>query len=73
MRHPGRDPEAQVARGSQQPSPANAAAGARHVRQHWNLLNADPAFDVVYAVRPRSAMAWRLADHDGSQHRWPGD
>jgi hypothetical protein len=34
--------------------------------------DADPAFDVVYAVRPRSAMAWRLADYDGSQRRWAG-
>ena len=35
------------------------------------LPDADPDFDVVYAVRPRSAMAWRLADYDGSQRRWP--
>ena len=35
------------------------------------LPDADPAFD-VYAVRPRSAMAWRLADYDGSQRRWAG-
>ena len=34
------------------------------------LPDADPAFDVVYAVRPRSAMAWRLADYVGSQRRW---
>jgi pyridoxamine 5'-phosphate oxidase-like protein len=37
------------------------------------LPDADPAFDVVYAVRPRSAMAWRLADYDGSQRRWAAD
>jgi pyridoxamine 5'-phosphate oxidase-like protein len=36
------------------------------------LPHADPAFDVLYAIRPRSAMAWRLADYDGSQRRWPG-
>ncbi len=30
----------------------------------------DPAFDVVYAVRPRSAMAWRLDDYTASQRRW---
>src|SRR5512146_3339418 len=30
----------------------------------------DPAFDVVYAVRPRSAMAWRLDDYAASQRRW---
>lgn len=35
------------------------------------LPDADPAFDVVYAIRPRSAMAWRLADYDGSQRRLP--
>ena len=34
------------------------------------LPDADPAFDVVYAIRPRSAMAWRLADYDASQRRW---
>jgi hypothetical protein len=37
------------------------------------LPGADPAFDVVYAVRPQSAMAWRLADYDGSQRRWAGE
>ena len=26
------------------------------------LPDADPDFDVVYALRPRSAMAWRLAE-----------
>jgi nitroimidazol reductase NimA-like FMN-containing flavoprotein (pyridoxamine 5'-phosphate oxidase superfamily) len=35
------------------------------------LPDADPAFDVVYAVRPRSAMTWRLTDYDASQRRWP--
>jgi PPOX class probable F420-dependent enzyme len=34
------------------------------------LPDADPAFDVVYAIRPRSAMMWRLADYEGSQRRW---
>jgi hypothetical protein len=32
--------------------------------------DADPDFDVVYAVTPQSAMAWRLADYDASQRRW---
>ncbi len=36
------------------------------------LPDADPAVDVVYAIRPRSAMAWRLDDYDASQRRWPG-
>ena len=34
------------------------------------LPDADPAFDVVYAVRPQSAMMWRLPDYEGSQRRW---
>jgi nitroimidazol reductase NimA-like FMN-containing flavoprotein (pyridoxamine 5'-phosphate oxidase superfamily) len=34
------------------------------------LPDADPGFDVVYAVRPQSAMTWRLADYEGSQRRW---
>ena len=35
------------------------------------LPGADPDFDVVYAIRPRSAMVWQLADYDKSQRRWP--
>jgi PPOX class probable F420-dependent enzyme len=34
------------------------------------LPAADPDFDVVYAIRPRSAMMWRLADYEESQRRW---
>jgi PPOX class probable F420-dependent enzyme len=34
------------------------------------LPDADPAFDVVYAVRPRLAIAWRLDDYADSQRRW---
>jgi hypothetical protein len=34
------------------------------------LPDADPAFDVVYAIRQQSAMMWRLADYGGSQRRW---
>jgi nitroimidazol reductase NimA-like FMN-containing flavoprotein (pyridoxamine 5'-phosphate oxidase superfamily) len=30
----------------------------------------DPAFDVLWAIRPRRAMAWRLDDYDASQGRW---
>jgi hypothetical protein len=37
------------------------------------LPQADPAFDVMYALRPTSAMLWRLADFDGSQRRWRRD
>ncbi len=31
---------------------------------------ADPSFDVLYALSPARALAWRLADYDGSQRRW---
>jgi hypothetical protein len=35
------------------------------------LPDDDPDFDVVWAIRPRSAMAWRLDDYAASQRRWP--
>src|SRR5215470_7569398 len=52
-----------------------AALSAKYTRpeDRQYLPDADPAFDVVYALRPRSAMAWRLADYDGSQRRWAGE
>ena len=52
-----------------------AALSAKYTgeRDRQYLPDADPAFDLVYAVRPRSAMAWRLADYDGSQRRWAAD
>ena len=34
------------------------------------LPDADPDFDVVYAISPQSAMTWRLADYVASQRRW---
>jgi hypothetical protein len=34
------------------------------------LPGADPGFDVVYALRPRLALAWRLDDYEASQRRW---
>ena len=34
------------------------------------LPDADPDFDVVYAIRPQSAMMWRPADYEASQRRW---
>jgi hypothetical protein len=34
------------------------------------LPDADPDFDVVYAISPQSAMMWRLADSEASQRRW---
>jgi hypothetical protein len=37
-------------------------------RQYLPDANSD--FDVVYAIRPKAAAAWRLADFTGSQRRW---
>ncbi len=34
------------------------------------LPDANSDFDVVYAIRPKSAMMWRLADYEASQRRW---
>lgn len=34
------------------------------------LPSEDPAFDVLYVIRPRRAMTWRLDEYDGSQGRW---
>jgi PPOX class probable F420-dependent enzyme len=34
------------------------------------LPDADPDFDIVYAIRPQSAMMWRLSHYEGSQRRW---
>jgi hypothetical protein len=34
------------------------------------LPAADPAFDVVYAIRPQSARMWRLPDFEDTQRRW---
>lgn len=34
------------------------------------LPTADPAFDVLWRLRPRRAMLWRLDQYDASQARW---
>lgn len=34
------------------------------------LPDADPGFDIVYAIKPHSAMMWQLIDYEGSQRRW---
>jgi PPOX class probable F420-dependent enzyme len=49
-----------------------AALAAKYTRpgDRPYLPDADPDFDVVYAIRPRSAMAWRMDDYEGSQRRW---
>lgn len=56
---------------SQAPSVV-AALAAKYTRpgDEQYLPSADPDFDVVYAIRPQSAMAWRLDDYAGSQRRW---
>jgi hypothetical protein len=48
------------------------ALSAKYVREadRQYLPDADPDFDIVYAVRPQSAMMWRLSDYEGSQRRW---
>jgi hypothetical protein len=49
-----------------------AALSAKYTRpeDRQYLPDADPGFDVVYALRPRSALAWRLEDYAASQRRW---
>ena len=49
-----------------------AALAAKYTRpeDQQYLPDHDPDFDVVYALRPRSAMAWRLDDYAASQRRW---
>ena len=59
---PGQLPEVVTALAAKYSSPDD--------RQY--LPDADPDFDVVYAIRPRSAMVWKLSDYDNSQRRWSG-
>jgi len=49
-----------------------AALAAKYTRpaDRQYLPDEDPDFDVVYAIRPTSAVAWQLADYAGSQRRW---
>jgi PPOX class probable F420-dependent enzyme len=49
-----------------------AALSAKYtsIEDQQYLPSADPAFDVVYAIKPRSARMWRLPDYEGSQRRW---
>ena len=49
-----------------------AALSAKYTSQgdRQYLPDADPDFDVIYAIRPQSAMMWRLPDYEGSQRRW---
>ena len=49
-----------------------AALAAKYTRPEDQryLPSNDPDFDVVYALRPQSAMAWRLDDYSASQRRW---
>jgi hypothetical protein len=49
-----------------------AALAAKYTRpqDQQYLPDHDPDFDVVYALRPQSAMAWRLDDYAASQRRW---
>jgi hypothetical protein len=49
-----------------------AALAAKYTRpeDQQYLPSADPDFDVIYALRPQSAMTWRLNDYAASQRRW---
>jgi hypothetical protein len=49
-----------------------AALSAKYTGEHDRryLPDADPGFDVIYAISPHSAMMWRLADYEASQRRW---
>jgi Pyridoxamine 5'-phosphate oxidase len=49
-----------------------AALAAKYTRPQDQpyLPDHDPDFDVVYALRPRSALAWRMDDYEASQRRW---
>jgi hypothetical protein len=49
-----------------------AAVSAKYTgdEERQYLPDADPDFDIVYAIRPQSAMMWRLADYESSQRRW---
>ena len=49
-----------------------AALAAKYTRpeDQQYLPDRDPDFDVVYALRPQSALAWRLDDYAASQRRW---
>jgi hypothetical protein len=49
-----------------------AALSAKYTSQEDQqyLPDADPDFDVIYVIRPQSAMMWRLPDYEGSQRRW---
>jgi hypothetical protein len=39
-------------------------------RDSQYLPSGDEAFDVLYVLRPDSALSWSLADYDGTQLRW---
>lgn len=56
-----------------QVSPVVSALDAKYTDpgDQQYLPSADPAFDVVYAIRPRSVLIWRLAEFETSQRRWP--
>jgi hypothetical protein len=49
-----------------------AALAAKYTRSadRQYLPDADPDFDVVYAIRATSAVTWQLADFSGSHRRW---
>jgi hypothetical protein len=59
---PGDRPDVVAALDAAYPDPADRAY----------LPSTDPSFDVLYALRPTRARAWRLAEWDTSQAVWSG-
>jgi hypothetical protein len=57
---PGDNPEVVAALDAKYPDGADAAY----------LPSADPDFDVVWVLRPRRALMWRLPHFEESQARW---
>lgn len=60
--------------GRPQDTPASLEAfAAKYDRpDDRQYLPSDPAFDVLYRLVPARALAWSLAEFDGSQRRWAG-
>jgi hypothetical protein len=60
-------------RGRPDASPTVVAAFAAKYDKDWEqqfLPHNDPAFDVLYALRPARALTWTLPDSAASTRRW---
>ena len=55
-------------------APVLAAFAAKYAApDDLQYLPGGPPAEIVYAVRPRAALAWALGDYDDSQQRWAAD